>query len=404
VLSVTELETPLAYPFPPGPSLYHPSPVFDRLRGERPVTQVTTPDGKTAWLVTRYEDVRRVLTDQRFSRAAAARSDVPLTGLGRLSGESLLAMDPPAHTRQRRLIARAFTVRRVEALRPRVAGLVDELLLALRSQPRPADLMRHFSLPLPMQVIGELLGVPAGDRHVLHEWSDTVMGDWHSDPGELDRALESFSGYFTDLFAGKRAAPADDLISALLATSDEQDALSEPEILNLCVGLFIAGHETTVAQLNMFLLALLHHPDQLDRLRADPALIPHAVDELLRFVQISPGGGTLPRVTTEPVELGGTGLPAGAAVMTATNAANRDPDPFTEPDRLDVCRTNTSHLTFGAGPHHCLGAPLARMQLQEALRGLLRHLPAVRVAVPDSQLRFKRGMTIRNLEALPVSW
>lgn len=397
-------DVPVAYPFPPHATLYHPSPVYERLRDEHPVARITTPDGKTAWLAMGYADVRRVLTDPRFSRAAAARSDVPLAGLARLSGESLLSLDPPEHTRQRKLISRALTPRRVEELRPRATKLVDDLLVAMQAMDRPVDLVANFSLQLPIQVICELLGVPAQDRHVLHDWSDTVMGDWQSDPTELVRAIDDFTCYFTDLFAAKRAAPADDLITALIAARDEHGTLSANELMNLCLGLFIAGHETTMSQINMGVLTLLHHPDELARLRDDPGLIPHAVDELLRFVQISPGGGTLPRVTTEEVDLGGVRLPAGSAVMTATNAANRDPAVFPDPQRLDLCRAEVSHLTFGAGAHHCLGAPLARMELQEALRGLLRHMPYLRVAVPDSQLRFKRGMTIRSIEKLPVTW
>jgi len=399
-----EAAAPLAYPFPPAPSIYHPSPVFGRLREQCPVARITTPDGNSAWLATRYEDVRTVLTDQRFSRAAAAGPAVPLAGLARLAADSMLGMDPPEHTRLRKLIARAFTPRRIELLRPRVTELVDELLTRVLGLPRPVDLMEHFSLQLPVLVICELLGVPAEHRHFLHDWSDTVMGDWQSDPGELDRVLAELTGYFTGLIAEKRARPADDLMTALVAARDEQDRLSERELLALCVGLLIAGHETTVAEINMFLLTLLRHPDQLAKLRADSSLVPHAVEELLRFAQISQGGGTLPRVTTEQLELGGMTLPAGSVVLTATTCANRDRAAFADPDRLDVCRPDTSHLTFGTGIHHCLGAPLARMQLQEALYGLLRHLPDVRLAIPEEQLQFKRGMTIRSLQTLPITW
>jgi cytochrome P450 len=401
---MSQQDAPIPFPFPPAPTLYQTSPMLGQLREERPAARITLPDGNTAWLVTRHADVRLVLTDPRFSRAAAAGPDVPLTGLARLAADSMLGMDPPEHTRLRKLIAGAFTVRRVEQLRPRIVKLVDDLLVAVQPLPRPVDLMERFSLPLPIHVICELLGVPVQDRHVLHEWSDTVMGDWQRDLGELDRALDHLSGYFTDLIAAKRAQPSDDLMSALIAARDEQDSLSEQELLHTSLGLLIAGHETTVSQINMFLLTLLHHPEQWARLRADPALVPQAVEELLRFAQISASGGTLPRVTTEEVELAGVRLPAGAVVMTATNAANRDPAVFPEPERLDLARSAIPHLTFGTGIHHCLGAHVARVQLQEALRGLLRHMPYLQVVLPDAELRFKRGMFIRSVETLPVTW
>jgi cytochrome P450 len=401
---MTQRPTAIPYPFPAPPSLYHPAPEFDQLRREQPVTRVSYPDGSTAWLVTRYEDVRQVLIDPRFSRAAAAASAPAQTGLETAASDSILGMDPPEHTRLRRLVAAAFTARRVEQLRPRVAELVDELLDDVTSRPQPVDLVEHFSLPLPVQVICELLGVPASDRHVFHGWSDRVLSDHSAGPEHAEAALRELAAYFGGLIAAKRARPADDLTTALIAARDEQDRLSEHELVTLCFGLLIAGHETTANQINMFLLTLLRYPDQLDKLRAEPELVPQAVEELMRFVQLGDGGATLPRVTTEEVELGGVRIPAGEAVLPVLGAANRDPGQFPEPNRLDLARTLRHHLGFGAGAHHCLGAQLARMELQEALRGLLRRLPGVRVAVPDDQLRFKSGMVVRSLEALPVTW
>jgi cytochrome P450 len=396
-------DQPIAYPFPPPPTLYEPAPQYARLREHQPVAQVTMPDGRTAWLVTGHAEVRQVLVDQRFSRAAASGPDGPQTGLV-IANDSIIAMDPPEHTRLRRLVARAFTARRVEELRPRVAKLVDELLDTVETLPRPVDLVEHFSLPLPVQVICELLGVPASDRHTFHAWSDTLMSDFRRDQGEIRTAFREISEYFGGLIAHKRAEPADDLVTALIAARDEQDRLSEHELVNLSLGLLIAGHETTANQINMFLLTLLRHPDDWARLRADPDVIPQAVEELMRFVQLGEGGTSLPRVTTEEVELGGVTLPAGAAVLPVMAAANRDPAVFESPDRLDLSRTEIPHLGFGAGVHHCLGAQLARMELQEAMRGLLRRVPDVRIAVAESELRFKPGMVVRSLEALPVTW
>jgi cytochrome P450 len=394
---------PIPFPFPSPPSLYDPAPEYLRLLENRPVAQVRLPDGKPAWLVTRHADVRQVLIDPRFSRAAASGPDAPQVGLS-IANDSILGMDPPEHTRLRKLVARAFTARRVEELRPRVAKIVDELLDEIGTLPRPVDLVDHFSLPLPVQVICELLGVPAGDRHTFHSWSDTLMGDWQRDPTEVQGAFDALSRYFEGLIAGKRAEPADDLMTALIDARDSQDRLSERELVTLSLGLLIAGHETTANQINMFLLTLLRNPDGLARLRADPDAIPRAVEELMRFVQLGDGGASLPRVTTEEVELSGVRLPAGSAVLPVLAVANRDPAAFDEPNLLDLSRTDNPHLGFGAGVHHCLGAQLARMELQEALRGLLRRLPDLRLAVPESELGFKSGMVVRSLEALPVTW
>jgi len=393
----------IQYPFPPTPDIYHPSPELANLRENHPVARVTFPDGRTAWLVTRYADVRQVLVDPRFSRARAVTGAGPNVGLAIVAGDSINGMDPPEHTRLRRLVASAFTARRVEELRPAVTSMVDELLAAMADLPRPVDLVANFSLPLPVRVICELLGVPVEDQRIFHSWSDTVLSDEHRDPNEIKAAIGMLAEYFGRLIAAKRAQPADDLMTALIDARDNQDRLSEHELVNLCFGLLIAGHETTANQINMFLLTLLRFPEEFDRLRANPAVVPQAVEELMRFVQLGEGGG-MPRVTTEEVVLSGVTIPANEVVLTSSAAANRDAAVYTDPDRLDLTRANLQHLGFGAGAHHCLGAQLARMELQEALRGLLRHMPRLRLAVTEQELRFKPGMTVRSLESLPVTW
>ena len=399
------LQEPVTYPFPPPPSLFEPSTTVAELREHQPVVQIKMPDGKVGWLVTRFDDVRQVLIDPRFSRAAVATSEnAPNTGLNVVANDSILGMDPPEHTRLRRLVARAFTARRVEQLRPRAAALVDELLEAMMALPQPADLVENFSLALPVRVICDLLGVPAHDRHTFHAWSDAVLGDIHQDPQQMRAAFEDISAYLAKLIAAKRVEPGDDLMTALIAARDEGDRLSEHELVRLCVSLLIAGHETTANQINMFILTLLHFPEEFARIRANPDTIPQAVEELMRFVQLGEGSAGMPRIATEEIELSGVKIPAGAAVLPSIGAANRDPRAIEEPDRLDVSRPDVAHLGFGAGVHHCLGAQLARMELQEALRGLIRHMPNLRVVVPDSQLRFKRGMILRSLESLPVTW
>jgi cytochrome P450 len=303
-------------------------------------------------------------------------------------------MDPPEHTRLRKLVASAFTVRRVEALRPRVAAIVDELIGAFTARPQSTDLMTSFSLPLPVRVICELLGVPTADMDKFLTWSGTLVSDWEQDSSEILTALAELYGYFADLMRIKRTRPGDDLLSALIAARDCGDRLSEEELTNLACTILVAGYETTAHHISLSLLALLDHPAQMARLRADPRLIPGAVEELVRYVRI----GVLPlaRVTTEDVELGGVMIPAGEVVLPMTMAAN--------PDRFDVSRAPASHLGFGSGAHHCLGAQLARVELQEALRGLVTRLPGLALAVPPAALRFKPGMAIHNLRALPITW
>jgi cytochrome P450 len=311
-------------------------------------------------------------------------------------------MDPPGHTRQRKLVASAFTARRVEALRPRVASIVSELIDAVLDRPQPVDLVASFSLPLPARVICEMLGVPPEDIDQFHAWSDAVMGDWQRDSDEIMTALVELYGYFGTLIATKRARPADDLMSALIAARDDADRLSEAELTVMCCTLLIGGHETTANQINLSLLLLLDHPGQVATLRADPGLIPGAVEELLRCVRL----GSLPpaRVTREDVQIGGVVIPAGEQVIPLFGTANRDPLVFADPDRFDVTRDAASHLSFGAGVHHCLGAQLARVELQEAFRGLIGRLPGLRLAMPASDLEFKPGMAIHSLREIPVRW
>jgi cytochrome P450 len=387
-------------PAPPSPT---PSvPEFRALVQDRPVVLAELPDGSTAWLVSGYEQARQMAVDPRFSRALALTSGRALQGFEAFARGSINGIDPPEHTRLRKLVASAFTARRVEALRPRVAAIVDELIDGLLDQQPPADLVTAFSLPLPVQVICEMLGVPTEDMEQFHAWSDTVLGDWERDTEEVMAALVDMFGYFGNLIGMKRAQPADDLMTALIAARDEDDRLSEDELMVLGCTVLIGGHETTANQINLSLLTLLDHPDEMAKLRASPDLIPGAVEEFLRYVRL---GGLAPaRVTSEEVQLGNVTIPAGETVIPLFGTANRDPSVFTDPDRFDVTRPPANHLAFGVGPHHCLGAQLARLELQEAFRGLLARVPGLRLAVPPDQLRFKTGMVIHSLLELPVAW
>jgi cytochrome P450 len=388
---------------PPAPvSPADPPPeVYAQLRGS-PVAQAELPDGSTAWLVGGYEEVRQVYADQRFSRALAVASGRVLQGYELSSADSIIAMDAPEHARLRKLVASAFTARRVEALRPRVAAIVDELIDAFTAQPQPVDLVTSFNLLLPVRVICELLGVPAADMEKFRAWSGTMMGDWEQDTDQIFTALAGLYQYFVDLIAVARSQPRDDLLSALIEARDSGDRLSEEELTNLACTILVAGYETTGQQISLSLLALLDHPAEMARLRADPSLIPGAVEELLRYVAI--GLIPLARVTTEDVELGGVAIRAGEVVLPLAMVADRDPSAFSDPDRFDVGRAPTGHLGFGGGAHHCLGAALARLELQEGLRGLITRLPGLALAVPQADLRFEHGMALYNLRALPVMW
>jgi cytochrome P450 len=392
---------PIPFPLTPAPTIYHPSPDYARFREGSPVPRIELPDGTIAYLATRHADVRQVFTDPRFSRAAAAGPNRPTRELGSLAEDSLIGMDPPQHTRIRRIVASAFTPRRVEELRPTVARLIDESIDRMLAAGPPADLITYVSAPLPIYVISKLFGIAEADQDRVREWSDGLVGDWDADPETPKAALAAFG----ELIAERRKDPGDDLMSALIAAWDEQDDLSERELISVTAGIFVGGHETTTNQLNLFLLVLARHPDQLAALDGnDPEAIARAVDELSRFIQLGDNGILLPRVTTEEVSLGGVTLPAGSAVLPAVVSANRDATVFADPDRLDVTRANNPHLGYGAGPHHCLGAALARMELQEALGALLSRLPGLRLAVDESELRFKPGLVVRSLEALPVTW
>jgi cytochrome P450 len=368
----------------------------------RPVFRAELPDGRIVWLVSGYENVRQMIIDQRFSRALAVAPGQARPGVEMFAAGSINGMDPPEHTRLRKLVASAFTVRRVEALRPRVASIVGELIDAMLDRPQPVDLVTGFSLPLPTQVICEMLGVPAADLEQFHAWSDVIIGDWQRDSDEIMTALAELYGYFGTLIEIKRAQPTDDLMSALIAARDDTDRLSEEELTVMCCTLLIGGHETTANEINLSLLLLFDHPDEAAKLRADPGLIPGAVEELLRCARL----GNLPpaRMTREDVAIGGVTIPAGDQVIALIGTANKDPSVFSDPDRFDVTRDAANHLTFGAGVHHCLGAQLARVELQEAFRGLIGRLPGLRLAVPASELEFKPGMAIHSLRELPVRW
>ena len=386
-----------------------PYPFYARLRAEAPVFPVTVrvPDRRRAWLVTRYDDVSGVLKDSRFAKdrrnlQSSGRStrEPWVPGFLKALQRNMLDLDEPDHGRLRALVHRGFTPRLVEQLRPRVQALADRLVDAAERTGR-LDLVEGYALPIPATVIADLLGVPAEDRHRFHRWTSPIVAA--STPRDFLFALPFaflFARYVRSLIAQRRVAPRDDLMTALVQAEEAGDRLSTDELVAMVAILLIAGHETTVNLIASGALALLQHPDQLERLRQDPSLVPAAVEELLRYT--SPVEMATERYAREPVEIAGTTIPAGDLVLAVLGAANRDEQRFDRPDSLDVAREPNRHLAFGQGAHYCLGAPLARLEGQIAFETMVRRLPRLRLDVPAAELRWRRGLFVRGLRALPV--
>ena len=386
-----------------------PYPLFAALSDRGAVHPVTLADGHEAWLITRYAEAKVALADPRLSKdmgaALATGSDIVAEGLpGPAFARHMLNVDPPDHTRLRRLVSSAFSHGRVEALQPAVQAIVDRLLDGIADAREPVDLVHTFAFPLPFTVICELLGVAEADRERLGENLTILLGPTAS-PTEHAIA-KAGSDVVVDmlerLVASKASTPGDDLVSALIAARDGEDLLDERELLSTIFQLIVAGHETTTNLIGNGVVSLLAHPEQLAALRADPARWPEAIEELLRFD--GPVQHATFRYATEPVDLGGVTIPAGGQVLICLAAANRDGRQFQGPDVLDVGRAERRNLAFGHGIHHCLGAGLARMEGRVALGSLFSRFPDLRLAVPRSQLRWSRGdgIVLRGLRELPV--
>jgi cytochrome P450 len=385
-----------------------PQAVFARLRATAAVSPVIGPEGGRTWLVTRYDDVRAALADPRLAKDWAAH----MTPEGFSPGDDpardylsrhLLNLDPPDHTRLRRLVVKAFTARRVAALRPRIESITSSLLDGLAPAAAGAgavDLIDEFAFPLPVTVICELIGIPVRDQALFREWSSTVLSS-RGTPEEFRLAAVSMYEYFTALVAAKRRDPGDDLLSVLIATQDSGDSLSEAELVAMMFLLLVAGHETTVNLISNGTLALLQNPAEMERLRADPSLLPRAVEELLRYA--NPLNHATERFTLEPVTIGGVTIPEREWVVLVTSSANRDASRFPSADSLDVGRDATGHVAFGHGIHYCLGAPLARLEGEIAFGALLARFPSLSLAVPESSLRWRPSSLIHGLEKLPVA-
>ncbi len=375
------------------------------LREARPVSPLVFPDGHEGWLVTGYDAVRRLMADTRFSsRQDIGVLHVPyeVPGMPAQTEPSpqvpglFISMDPPDHTRLRRMLTGAFTVKRMKQLEERIVDIAERQLGEMARLTPPVDLVEQFALPVPSLVICELLGVPYEDRESFQADSAKFM----EKDVALDEKVAAYTGlttYLAELVARKRAAPDEDLLSDLA----RHDELTVEELTGIAFLLLLAGHETTANMLSLGTFALLEHPEQLAALRADPDLVPGAVEELMRYLSVA---DIFYRYATEDIELGGETIAKGSTVVVSLLAANRDPRRFDDPDTLDVRRAARGHLAFGHGIHQCLGQQLARIEMRAGFDGLLRRFPTLRLAVPAAEVGLRTDMNIYGVHELPVTW
>jgi cytochrome P450 len=399
-MDVAKQSEVLSYPFNDGNGLDVAKPY--RQAQEQGLVRVQLPHGEPAWLATRYDDARVVFADRRFSRALAGKNDEPrYTPSVGGSDVGLISMDPPDHTRIRSLVRGVFSPRQAESSRSHVREICHGLLDMFLAEGAPNDLVDKFALSLPITVICGILGVPARDRPVFRQWTDILVSSDIATPAEQATVLGSLRRYMGDLIEARHAHPENDLLSQLVAQRGGEPGLSSEELVDLCLALLIAGHETTASEIPNFVYTLLLDRPQWERLVADPGLIPAAVEELLRFVPLELGA-MYPRYATEDVQLGDCLVKAGEAVLIAFSAANRDPRQFAEPDVLDFDRGNSNrHLGFGHGMHLCIGMHIARIELQEALAALTEKAPGLRLAEP---IEWKPNALLRGPKRMVVTW
>lgn len=391
-----------------------PYPAYAWLREHSPVHRTSLPSGVEAWLVTRYADARQALADARLSKNPAHHAE-PAHAKGKtgIPGERkaelmthLLNIDPPDHTRLRRLVSKAFTPRRVAAFAPRVQELTDGLIDRFAAEGR-ADLIHDFAFPLPIYAICDLLGVPREDQDDFRDWAGMMIRHGGGPRGGVARSVKKMRGYLAELIHRKRENPGDDLISGLIRAGDHGEHLTENEAAAMAFILLFAGFETTVNLIGNGMYALLRNPAQRERLQrsldaGESGLLETGIEELLRYdgpVELATW-----RFATEPLTLGGRDIAVGDPVLVVLAAADRDPARFEDPDTLDLARRDNQHLGYGHGIHYCLGAPLARLEGQTALATLLRRLPDLRLAVEPADLRWRGGLIMRGLRTLPVEF
>ncbi|MFD3999037.1 cytochrome P450 [Streptomyces sp. NPDC058548] len=387
------------YPFEGVPGADH-SAVGLRLLEQAPVVRAQTDAGAEIWLALSHRAVRQVLSDARFSREALLRSDTSMPLRAATMPDMLASMDPPRHTVARRLMSAPFSPRTVARLEPLVAEMVEGLLDGLSN---PCDLVDRYAEPLPIMVICELLGMPYEDRPRIREWATRLIAVTAYTRPEIEAAMDQIAAYLVELIAERRTARDEGLVSELVALNDRERVLTATELVANVRTVLIAGHETTVNQIGNSLVTLFGHPEQLKMLRERPELWPAAVEELLRHSVLV--DAALPRATLEDLELDGVPIAAGEVVVPLIGVANRDPAAYPDPHRFDIERTEPApHLAFGHGTHFCLGAGLGRLELELSLRMLFERHPDIRPTVPLETLRWKPGLSMRSLLALPARW
>ncbi|MEU6283023.1 cytochrome P450 [Streptomyces sp. NPDC047028] len=383
---------------------YHPPTAYAPMRDGRALSRVTLYDGREVWLVTGHAAARALLSDPRLSsdrRRAGFPSPTARFAAVRDRRVALLGADDPEHRTQRRMMIPSFTLKRATELRPAIQRIVDGLLDRMAEQGPPAELVSAFALPVPSMVICDLLGVPYADHEFFEEQSRRLLRG--PTAADTQRARERLDAYLGDLVDRKAASGAtgDGILDGLVHRQYRDGLLERTELVSLAVILLVAGHETTANMISLGTFTLLQHPDRLAELRADPALLPDAVEELMRMLSIAEG---LARVALEDVEVDGTTIRAGEGVLFSTSVINRDTDQYAEPDALDFHRPARHHVAFGFGIHQCLGQNLARAELEIALGTLLRRFPSLRLAAPPEEIPFKPGDTIQGMLELPVTW
>ncbi|GHG40156.1 cytochrome P450 [Streptomyces hydrogenans] len=382
---------------------YHPPAAYDPLRHDRPLSRVTLWDGREVWFVTGHPTARALLADQRLS-TDSTHPDFPIPtertqALRSRRRAALLGWDDPEHNVQRRMLIPSFSLKRTDAMRPRIQATVDRLLDAMEAAGPTAELVSAFALPVPSIVICDLLGVPYEDHDFFEEQSRRLL---RGPTGEdIEDALARLEGYLGDLIDAKRAEPGEGVLDDLVARQAREGGPDREELVQLATILLVAGHETAGNMISLGTYTLLRHPERMAQLRADPSLLPTAVEELLRFLSIADG---MLRVAREDLEIDGTVIRAGEGVVFSTSLINRDGAVYADPDALDWERTARHHVAFGFGIHQCLGQNLARAELEIALGTLLRRLPGLRLAAPAEEIPFKPGDTIQGMLELPVAW
>ncbi|UNO40754.1 cytochrome P450 [Streptomyces sp. MST-110588] len=390
------------YPFPrPGP--LDPPEELAGLRAE-PLVPVTLPSGDEAVLVTRYADVRRLLTDDRLSRNIDRPGAARISRNNRMFQDPRINPDPPEHTRVRRLVMRAFTPARVEAMRPFVERVVDELLDEMERRGGPVDLNETLAFPLPIRVMCELLGVPDADMERFRSWTDHFLSVSRYTGPQIGAAMRELNAYIAELIEAKRREPGEDLVSAMTRVRDEEDGqLAEYELQWWCRLLLLVGYETTATQLGGGVALLLAHPEQLAALKADRSLLPGAIEEMLRWKLVGSSVSML-RYAVADIPMDGYTIPQGTSVIPAVDSANQDETVFPRPEVFDITRDASKQLSFSAGPHFCIGANLARLELEVATERLFRRFPGLRLTVAPDELRRQEGALLEGFVELPVTW